>query len=281
MSDPKSVAFLGPAGAYGEEAAHRHAPDARHVPYPSNLHVAAAVEDGVVDEAVVPIENSLYGSVADVLDALVDAKRTKIRGELLLPVRHCLIGQPGTRAEDVAKVLSHPQALGQCRRYLADNFPRALQEGTASTAGAVEAVARGDKTVAAIASGRAAGIYGLVVLQEGIQDSDVNITRFAVLANEDHPATGDDKTSVAFDFHTDAPGLVYSALRPFAERNINLTKIESRPTGAKLGRYVFILDFQGHRTDPHVVETLDEIRPHMAVLKVLGSFPRAYLETSG
>ena len=280
MNNPKRVAFLGPAGAFGEEAAHRYAPDAQHVPYPSNQHVAGAVEDRDVDEAVVPIENSLYGSVADVLDVLVEAKRTKIRGELLLPVRHCLIVQPGTKPEDVAKVLSHPQALGQCRKYLASHFPRALQEGTASTAGAVEAVSRGDNTSAAIASGRAAGIYGLEILQEGIQDSDTNITRFAVLANEDHPATGDDKTSVAFDFHSDAPGLVYSALRPFAERDINLTKIESRPTGSELGRYIFILDFQGHRTDPHVVETLDEIRPHMAVLKVLGSYPRAYLNAS-
>ena len=278
MSNSKRLAFLGPAGAYGEEAAHRYAPDAQHLPYPSNHHVAAAVEDGEADEAVVPIENSLYGSVVDVLDALVDAKRTKIRGELLLPVRHCLIVQPGTKAEDVEKVLSHPQALGQCRSYLANNLPRARQEGAASTAAAVEAVSRGDNTFAAIASGRAAGIYGLEILQEGVQDSDVNITRFAVLANEDHPPTGDDKTSVAFDFHTDAPGLVFSALRPFAERNINLTKIESRPTGSELGRYIFILDFQGHRTDPHVVETLDEIRPHMAILKVLGSFPRANLD---
>ena len=278
MSNAKRVAFLGPAGAYGEEAAHRYAPDAQHIPYPSNQHVAASVEDGEADEAVVPIENSLYGSVTDVLDALVEAKRTKIRGELLLPVRHCLIVHPGRQIEDIVKVLSHPQALGQCRRYLAGNLPDAIQEATASTAGAVEAVSRGDDTLAAIASGRAAEIYGLEVLEEGIQDSDVNITRFAVLANEDHPATGDDKTSVAFDFHTDAPGLVYSALRPFAERNINLTKIESRPTGSELGRYIFILDFQGHRTDPHVVETLDEIRPHMAVLKVLGSYPRAYLD---
>ena len=278
MNNPKRVAFLGPAGAYGEEAAHRYAPDAQHVPYPSNHHVAASVEDGEADEAVVPIENSLYGSVTDVLDALVEAKRTKIRGELLLPVRHCLIVHPGTKAADIVKVLSHPQALGQCRRYLASNLPDARQEAAASTAGAVAAVSRGDDTLAAIASGRAAEIYGMEVLQEGIQDSDVNITRFAVLSNEDHPATGDDKTSVAFDFHTDAPGLVYSALRPFAERNINLTKIESRPTGSKLGSYFFILDFQGHRTDPHVVETLDEIRPHMAVLKVLGSYPRAYLD---
>ena len=278
MNSPKRVAFLGPAGAYGEEAAHRYAPDAQHIPYPSNQHVAASVEDGEADEAVVPIENSLYGSVTDVLDALVEAKRTKVRGELLLPVRHCLIVHAGTRAGDIVKVLSHPQALGQCRRFLASNLPNALQEAAASTAGAVEAVSRGDDTLAAIGSGRSAGIYGLEVLQEGIQDSDVNITRFAVLANEDHPATGDDKTSVAFDFHTDAPGLVYSALRPFAERNINLTKIESRPTGAELGRYIFILDFQGHRTDPHVIETLDEIRPHMAVLKVLGSYPRAYLD---
>ena len=278
MNIPERVAFLGPAGAYGEEAAHRYAPDAHHIPYPSNQHVAASVEDGEADAAVVPIENSVYGSVADVLDALVEAKRTKIRGELLLPVRHCLIGHPGTTTGNIVKVLSHPQALGQCRKYLANNLPDALQEAAASTAGAVEAVSRGDGTLAAIASGRAAGIYGLQVLREGIQDSDVNVTRFAVLANEDHPATGDDKTSVAFDFHTDAPGLVYSALRPFAERNINLTKIESRPTGSELGRYIFILDFQGHRTDPHVVETLDEIRPHMAVLKVLGSYPRAYLD---
>ena len=280
MNSPKRVAFLGPAGAYGEEAAHRYAPDALHIPFPSNQHVAAAVEDREVDEAVVPIENSLYGSVADVLDVLLEAKRTKIRGELLLPVRHCLIVKPGTKPENVAKVLSHPQALGQCRRYLASHLPGVRQEVTASTAAAVVAVAgNGDMTSAAIASRRAAEIYGLEILDESIQDNDTNITRFAALANEDHPFTGDDKTSVAFDFHADAPGLVYAALRPFAERDINLTKIESRPTGSELGRYIFILDFLGHRTEPHVVETLDEIRPHVAVLKVLGSYPRAYLNT--
>ncbi len=275
MSSQKRVAFLGPAGAYGEEAALIYAPDDERVPYPSHQHVAAAVEDGDADEAVAPIENSLYGTVADVLDFLIESARVRIRGELLLPVRHCLLLQPGVKLSEVKIVTSHPQALGQCRKYLASRLPFARQESVGSTSAAVKSVSLGERTSAAIASRRAADIYGLEVFEESIQDQDSNITRFAVLSREDHPYTGDDKTSLAFDFHSDAPGLVYAALRPFAERRINLTKIESRPTGSRLGRYIFVVDFQGHRTEPQVIEVLEEIRPHMSLLKVLGSYPRA------
>ncbi len=269
------LAFLGPVGAFGEEVAASYAPDADRIPYPSHLHVIDAVEQGEADEAVAAIENSIYGTVADVVDFLIGSKRVMIRGELLLPVRHCLLVQPGVRVEDVRMVQSHPQALGQCRNYLNGRLPGVRLAPTKSTAAAVVEVSRGDRTSAAIASRRAGELYGLEAAAEDIQDESSNMTRFAVLSNQDHPRTGDDKTSLAFNFREDAPGLVYAALRPFAERSINLTKIESRPTGSRLGRYIFLVDFQGHRTEPHVAETLDEIRPHMSMLKVLGSYPRA------
>ncbi|MEX0761709.1 MAG: prephenate dehydratase [Dehalococcoidia bacterium] len=272
----RRVAFLGPLGTYNDEAARRYAPDADRVPYPSLPHVGAAFEAGEVDEAVVPIENSLYGSVTDMVDFLISAGRARIRGELLLPIEHCLIARPGVSISDLRKILSHPQALGQCRGYLAATLPDAEQVATVSTAAAVADLQQGDDSAAAIAPRRAAEMYGLEILAEGIQDSSNNITRFVILGTEDHPRTGHDKTSIAFDFvRGDQPGLVYAALRPFADRGINLTKIESRPTGSELGSYMFLLDFDGHREDPLVREALEEIGRHASTLKVLGSYPRA------
>jgi prephenate dehydratase len=270
----RRVAYLGPQGTYTEEAALRFAPDAELVAFPTVRHVAAAVENGEVAEAVAPIENSLQGSVNEILDFLIAARQTVIKGEVLLPVVHSLMAKPGTRLADVTTVRAHPQALGQCGEYLHRHLPLARQVATLSNAAAAAEVRAGPAGEAAIGPRRAAAIYGLEVLAEGVQDSATNVTRFVVLARQDHPPTGRDRTSFCYDVK-DMPGALYQTLRPIAERKINLTKIESRPFGDRLGRYIFLVDVDGHRTDPDVAAALSELKGMTLMLKVLGSYPRA------
>lgn len=277
----KSVAFLGPAGTYTEEATILHAPGARHVPYPSLPDVVAAVDSGEVDEAIGPIENSIAGSINDIVDALIGAQNARIIGEILLPVDICLIAPPGTEISAIKRVRSKAEALGQCRRFLTENLPDATLEPHDSTAGAVGSLAGEDGTVAALGPRRAAQLSNMNVLMSGVQDRKNNITRFVVIGREPPQRTGSDKTSIVFDFdREDAPGLVYSALKPFADLGINLTKIESRPTGAKIGVYYFLLDFDGHEQDENVQTALHELKRNAAMFKLLGSYPRAKLNTA-
>jgi prephenate dehydratase len=274
----KSVAFLGPAGTYTEEAAILHAPDATRVACPSLPDVVAAVDSGQVEEAVGPIENSIAGSINDIVDALIGAQKARIIGELLLPIDVCLIAPVGTEVVDIRRVRSKAEALGQCRRFLTEKLPAASLEPYASTAGAIASLANEDGSVAALGPRRAAELSGMGVLQSGVEDRKNNVTRFVVLGREAHERSGRDKTSIVFDFdREDAPGLVYAALKPFADLGINLTKIESRPTGAKIGVYYFLLDFDGHVQDDNVQHALTELNRHTTMFKVLGSYPRANL----
>lgn len=275
----KKVAYLGPAGTYTEEAAVLLAPDAELVAYPSLPDVVAAVDSADTDEAIGPIENSIAGSVNDIVDALIGAQSVHIIGEILLPIDICLIAQPGTELASIKKVRSKAEALGQCRKFLAEHLPGALLEPFDSTAGAVASLASEPGDVAALGPRRAAEINGMAALRCGIQDRKNNITRFIVIGREPPERTGRDKTSIVFDFdREDAPGLVYSALKPFADLGINLTKIESRPTGAKIGVYYFLLDFDGHEQDENVRKALGELTQHTAMFKLLGSYPRAELQ---
>lgn len=274
----KSVAFLGPAGTYTEEAALRHAPDAQRVAFPSLPAVVAAVDSGQVDEAVGPIENSIAGSINDIVDALIGAQQARIVGELLLPIDVCLIAPTGVALTDIRSVRSKAEALGQCRRFLSEHLPDATLEPYDSTAGAVASLANEDGSVAALGPRRAAELSGMQVLQSGVEDRKNNVTRFVVLGREAPERSGRDKTSIVFDFdREDAPGLVYAALKPFADLGINLTKIESRPTGAKIGVYYFLLDFDGHVQDKNVQLAFTELKRHTTMFKVLGSYPRADL----
>jgi prephenate dehydratase len=268
------LAYLGPPGTFGEEAAVRYGPDAERLPCPSHAAVAAAVEAGQADEGIVAIENSLNGSVAETLDILVHETRLQIKAELVLPIEHYLLAKHGTRAADVRVIFSHPQPLGQCRKYLETNFPNAQLEAALSTASAVElAVARGEGA-AAIGTARAGEIYGAVVLARGIQDADNNVTRFLVLGHEGPPPSGRDRTSIAFTFARDLPGSLASVVDVFAAAGVNLFKIESRPTREVFGEYVFLIDFAGHRDDPVGKAALDKIRPLCSEFKVFGSYPR-------
>ena len=273
---PKTVAYLGPEGTYTDEACYFYAPDEERIPFASLGLVTSALEDGKVDEAVVPIENSLGGTVIEIVDYLISSKNAQIKGEILLPIDHCLITRPGVQLSDIKVVISKQEALTQCREFLSTELRFAEQIPTTSTASAVTDLKESDDRTAAIGPRRSAELANLPILIQGIQDRQNNVTRFAVLgSNGDTPVEGD-KTSIAFDFdRPDAPGLVFGALSPFADRDINLLKIESRPTGKGMGNYIFLLDFEGHIDEPQVKEAIAELIKHTATFKVFGTYPRA------
>ena len=273
----KRLAFLGPPGTFTEEAALLYDPAAQFLPFASVAAVAAAVDSGMADEGVVAIENSIEGSVTDTLDILIHESRLSIRRELVLPIEHYLLVRPGTQAAEVKALFSHPQALAQCRRFVERCFPKAELVAALSTAAAVEEMMASAGGGAAIATRRAAELYGAEVLARGIQDRPDNLTRFVVLAQSDHAATGNDKTSLAFSFADDRPGLLVEALREFSDRSINLTKVESRPTKERLGEYIFLMDLAGHRSDPTVAEALAKVQALSSLFRVFGSYPR-YVE---
>lgn len=271
------LAFLGPPGTFGEEAALRVAAltaDAELLPFPSHAAVAAAVESGMAELGVVAIENSINGSVAETLDILIHETTLEIQSELVLPIEHNLIVRPGTRADQVRVIYSHTQALGQCRRFLDRCFPKAQAEAALSTAEAAAMVMKGEGDAAAISTLRAAELVGAEVLARGIQDTSSNVTRFLVLGRGQQLPTGRDRTSIAFTFAEDRPGSLASVLNAFAGAGINCSKIESRPTRATFGEYVFLIDFEGHAEEPAGKAVLDQIRPLCAMLKVFGSYPR-------
>ena len=274
---PKRISYLGPEGTFTDQACHVYAQEAwERVGFSEMHHVVGALVKGEVDEAIVPIENSVGGAVIDIEDFLVQTPNMHIRGEMLLGIEQCLIAHPGVELSEIKVVRSKPEALTQCREFLDAHLPDAARVGTASTVEAVYRVKSGPREVSAVGPRRAADLAGLPVIREGIQDGQNNVTRFVILAPTDHEPTGSDKTSIVFSFmNRDTPGQLYMALEPFARRNINLTKIVSRPTGDELGNYVFLLDFIGHRTDPEVEETLDGLREFAPLVKVLGSYPMA------
>ena len=268
------IAFLGPVGTYTEEAALQYAADADLQPFPTIAAVGMAVSSGVTDQGVVPIENSLEGSVTYTLDLLISQSGLSIYNEIVLPIEHFLMAKPGTRVPDVQVVFSHPQALAQCRDFLERCFPQSQQTASLSTVAAVSDMKNSEVPAAAIAPQRAARLHDVEIIGQNIQDNPNNVTRFAVLDKLDHPSTGRDKTSICFSFTEDSPGSLYGALGEFAQRNINLAKIESRPTKESLGQYIFLIDCEGHRDDPLVGEAIAALASKVSMLKVLGSYPK-------
>jgi prephenate dehydratase len=265
------VAYFGPAGTNTEVAALRLYPGEDFVPLPSITRAARAVEQGEADRAVVPIENSLQGTVTETVDLLIEEDEIAVCGEIVLPIEHCLMVKPGTGRAEIAVIYSHPQSLGQCRKYLESRFPAARTEAALSNADAV-IVAMRTPGSAAIAPARAAEIYGAEIVESGIEDSRINKTRFVALGRAGGRRTGRDKTSVAFAVTHDRPGTLVSVLHEFADRGINLTKIESRPSGAELGVYIFLVDCEGHREDPLVAQALAAVREQANFFKVFGSY---------
>lgn len=272
------LAFLGPAGTFTEEALSRYplAKNAQLEPYPSIPEVIMAIAEGKVEAGMVPTENSLEGAVNISLDMLVHKVDLQIKYEVVLPIQHNLLVRPGTKVEDVEVLYSHPQALAQCREFITEYLPNALVTPTSSTAEAASLVAENQEKWAAIGTKMAGEIYQLQMLKQSIQDVDDNYTRFLLLAHSDHEPTGRDKTSIAFAQDKDRPGGLYSIMEEFALRNINLTRIESRPSRKMLGEYIFFLDFQGHRQEPLFQETLEKIKEKTTFLKILGSYPKYF-----
>jgi prephenate dehydratase len=232
------------------------------------------VEAGEADGAVCAIENSIEGPVVEVRELLLrEQSAVLIRSEVVVPIRHALAGVEGIDLAGVRTVYSHPQALGQCRGQIARLMPNATAVAALSTAAAIESAISEPGTLA-IGSHFAADLYGAHVYVDDLADEPGNETRFVVLAREDAPASGDDKTSIAFTTHHDRPGSLVEVLNIFSNRGLNLTKVESRPTRRALGTYVFLVDFQGHRVDAPVVEALEATRAVTLWLRVLGSYPR-------
>jgi prephenate dehydratase len=272
------VAFLGPAGTFTEEALRASAPGpVEEIPYPSIYETVMAVHEGEVDMAVVPIENSLEGSVTTTLDALAtDAYDVQIAKELVLPVRHNLIAAREIPIEQLRRVISHPQATPQCARFLRERLAHAERVAVGSTAEAVRIVAEASEPWAAIGSELAAELYGAVVLAEGIEDESGNETRFVWLGREGHEPLGQaNKTSIVFwGFNDVSPGALVDVLTELSSRNINLTKIESRPRRVGgLGHYMFFADLDGCTDDRRVNEALTALAGRVRAMKVLGSYP--------
>ncbi|MCI0441449.1 MAG: prephenate dehydratase [Chloroflexi bacterium] len=270
----RRLAFLGPAGTYSEQAALNYDASATLMPYPSIPAVVAAVDRGEAEECIVPIENSIEGAVTFTLDSLIHESSLSIKRELLLPIVNCLWIAPGASIEGVRVIYSHPQPFAQCRVYLEKHFPTTARVASLSTAGSVQDMLNSKQPAAAIAPERAGKLYGVELVARGIDDNPNNITRFVVLASADHAPTGQDKTSICFDFDHDAPGILYNVLGEFAKRGINMAKIESRPTRQNLGRYIFLVDIEGHREDRVVKEALEAVKTQVSMFKILGSYPR-------
>ena len=274
------IAHLGPRGTYSEMAAEVVAgPGDTLLPYPSIPAALAAAETGDADVAVLPIENSIEGGVSATLDLLIHDTDLRIGQEVVVPIRHILIGPEGASLNDIRTVMSHPQALGQCRRFLEAQLPAATQVAALSTAGAVQAaVEGGDPAVAGIGPEPAHRLYGGVIIADDIQDNPSNLTRFVVMAADDAEPTGDDKTSIGLTADADEPGVLEKIIRPLAEAGLNLTRLESRPTKGWLGTSVFLIDFEGHRADPRVQEVLAKMGERAESLKIFGSYPRFPIE---
>lgn len=267
------ISFLGPAGTFTHAAARRlFGPDVSYVEAATIDGVFEAVRGGDVDRGVVPIENSTEGSVTNTVDSLIEGDLV-IHDEIVLDVEHCLMAMNEVAIETVERIYSHPQALAQCRGWLSGHAPKAERIAMASTAAAARQAAD-QPTAAAIASPLCAELYGLVVLEQRVQDTHDNATRFIVLSRADSPRTGRDKTTLAFAVH-DGRGALLRVLQVFEEHEINLTRIESRPSRQRAWDYVFLADLEGHRADSNVNAALAVLSQRCPMVRVLGSYSKS------
>lgn len=241
------------------------------VPYCTIPAVLESVEGGETEFGVVPIENSIEGPVGITVDSLAHDFDLKINKEIVIPISQNLVVNPGVKMEDIEDVYSHSQGIAQCRKFIRQH--NIQPHYSVSTARASKDII-GYKHKAAIANKMAAELYGLEILESNIQDVDNNETRFVVVSKKDHEPTGNDKTSIVFSIYEDKPGGLYNILGIFQRNNINLTKIESRPSKQGLGKYRFFVDFNGHKNDELVQDILSDIREHTYFFKVLGSYPK-------
>ncbi len=272
LQAPMRVAFLGPKATFTHLAAmHQFGMSAELVPESSIGAIFDDVEKGRAQYGVVPVENSTEGVVTHTLDTFVESD-LKIGAEILLPISHDLLSRTGSLS-GIQKVYSHPQALGQCRKWLAANVPGIPLVDVGSTALAAQ-IAGSDPNAAAVASEFAGSLYDLKVIQHRIEDQAHNVTRFLVIGRDLTDRSGNDRTSILFSVK-DEPGILFRMLEPFARRGINLSKIESRPGKTKAWEYVFFVDLAGHVSDPDVAEAIEELKACCRFVKVLGSYAKA------
>ncbi len=272
LEQPMKVAFFGPQGTFTHSAAMKQFGfSAQLVPQRSIPAVFDEVLRGRAHFGVVPVENSTEGAVSHTLDMFMESD-LQINAEVLLEISHFLLSRTG-RIEDIRRVVSHPQPLAQCRKWLEENLPDVPVVDVGSTAMAAQTAAD-DETAAAIASEMAASLYGLQIVKERIEDNPNNFTRFLVIGRNTSEPSGQDKTSIMFSIK-DEPGILYRMLEPFSKRGLNLSKIESRPLKKKAWEYIFFLDLEGHIQEEKVRDAVEELRGYCQFLKVLGSYPRA------
>jgi prephenate dehydratase len=267
-----AIAFQGEHGAYSEEAIRLHfGTEVETVPCKAFEHIFAAVEKGEADFGALPVENSVAGSINKAYDLLLDHD-LKVHGEIMLRVRHNLLTLPGN-ADSITQVRSHPQALAQCEEFLNRNNYQAIP--WYDTAGSAKELAEHPEPgIGVIASKLAAEYYGLEIVTEGIEDLRYNMTRFFVIGHGDPPRVENAKTSLVFAV-PNSPGALYACLGEFADRSVNLVKLESRPRRNRPWQYVFYLDFEGHWQDPNCSQALLGLLNRAAFIKLLGSYPRA------
>jgi prephenate dehydratase len=279
---PITVAYLGPAGTFSEDALHAAAADAEieALPRPNVYEAIRAVAEGDADRALVPFENSIEGAVRATLDTLAfEVSGVAIAGEHDHVITHSLIAKTELALAEIESVLSHPQASAQCARFIREQLPRAQIRAAASTAEAVRAVSLTERPWAALGAASAARIYDCLVLEEGVEDHPDNITRFVWLTAGDPDAVaeagaGPSRTTLCFsELGEDHPGALVEALTEFSSREINLNRIESRPLRQGLGRYMFFVDLEGSLADATVTEAIEALRGKAESVKVLGSYP--------
>lgn len=272
LEEPLTVAYLGPRGTFSEEAVTKRFGNAvTSLPCSSIDDIFRKVESGTASYGVVPVENSTEGAVGRTMDLLLQTP-LKICGELELPVHQCLMAQQ-TDLAAIQKIYSHPQSFAQCQAWLNENLQNADRINAASNADAARQAAV-DSSAAAIAGKRAAEVFGLKVCAANIEDNPNNTTRFLVIGSQDVARSGKDKTSLAMATHNQ-PGAVYELLAPFAQHQVSMTRLESRPSHASLWEYVFFTDIAGHQEDENVARALQVLRDNTTFLKIFGSYPAA------
>ena len=266
------VAFQGEKGAYSEEAIFKHwGRDIESVPRPYLRDVYSTVEEGEADYGLVPVENTIEGTIVRAYD-LLNERTLKASGEEIHRIQHCLIAHPESKLEDIKKAYSHPQALGQSREYLESHHIEAVS--FYDTAGSVKWIKENDiRDAAGVASAQAASEYGMKILEHGIETNTENYTRFLVIGKDETKSTGNDKTTLAF-IVAHKPGTLVNALQEFSSRGVNLSKIESRPRIGSPWEYIFFVEVEGHIEDENIASAVEGLKDYTIYLKHLGSYPK-------
>lgn len=270
-----SIAYLGPPGTFSEQAALAFGEgETEYVPLASIPAVVTAVETGAATGGILPIENALEGSVTSTLDLLIHETALRIAAETVVPIRHNLLARPGVTLPQISVLYAHPQSLGQCRRFVERCLPNVATVASLSNSAAPAEAMADERPAAAIAPLRMAELLGMNALARDIQDRGGNVTRFVAIGRQGTAQTGDDKTSFCFGFdREDRPGSLVEALQVLAQANINMIKIESRPSKDVFGQYIFLVDINGHHDDERIAAALDRIRAKTGFFKIFGSYP--------